>query len=143
MTVARAKTTTVGTALILFDGVCGLCNRTACFIIDHDPHFHFQFAPLQSPLARRILSPRTEAAHDLSTIVLIEGGRTYLRSTAALRILRHLSGPQSLISWLIVLPPPLRDGVYDWIARNRYGWFGKLESCRLPDAAVAGRFRFD
>jgi len=84
-----------------------------------------------------------DAADDLSSVVLIEAGKIYVRSTAAFRILRHLSAPLPLLAWLIVLPPPLRDGVYDWIARNRYGWFGKLDACRVPQAGVAGRFRFD
>jgi predicted DCC family thiol-disulfide oxidoreductase YuxK len=129
--------------LILFDGLCGLCNRTVNFVIDRDPNAHFHFAPLQSPLAARLLSQHPNAYADLSSVVLIDDGKIYLRSCAALRILRQLSGPVSFLCWAIILPQPLRDWAYDWIARNRYKWFGKLDACRLPHADMAGRFRFD
>lgn len=129
-----------GHPLVLFDGICGLCEKSVNFIIAHDPNRTFRFAPLQSEVGRQLLLQHQLDADALQTVVLIESDRTYTRSTAALRIVRRLRWPLPLLSILIAIPPPLRDAVYDWIARNRYRWFGKHQTCQLPTPATAHRF---
>ena len=129
-----------GGAVVLFDGVCNLCNASVLFVIDRDPGAHFAFAPLQSPEASRLLADRGYEAATLSSVLLVEGGRVYQRSTAALRVARRLRGAWPLLSALAVVPRPIRDAVYDWIARNRYRWFGRQDGCRLPTPALAARF---
>ena len=126
--------------IVLFDGVCGLCEKSVNFIIAHDPDSTFRFAPLQSEIGRQLLLQHQLDADALQTVVLIESGRVYTRSTAALRIVRRLCRPLSLLSVLIAIPPPLRDAVYDWIARNRYRWSGKNQTCQLPTPATVQRF---
>ncbi|MFT5124937.1 MAG: putative DCC family thiol-disulfide oxidoreductase YuxK [Kiritimatiellia bacterium] len=125
--------------VVLFDGVCNLCTRSVQFIIKRDPKKHFRFASLQSDEAKHLLAAH-QASSDLSSIQLIEGGRLYDRSSAALRICRHLNGLWPLLFGFIVIPKVLRDMVYNWIARNRYAWFGKTESCMLPSPETADRF---
>jgi predicted DCC family thiol-disulfide oxidoreductase YuxK len=125
-----------GRAIILFDGVCNLCNGAVQFILTHDPAGRFQFASLQSDAARRILGGEPQG----ETIVLAESPRIYTKSTAALRIARHLRFPWPLLSAFLLIPRPLRDAVYDWIARHRYAWFGRRESCLLPKQEFQNRF---
>jgi predicted DCC family thiol-disulfide oxidoreductase YuxK len=127
-------------AIVIFDGVCNLCNGTVNFIIDHDPAGHFRFAPLQSSTAETYLDGADGPDRDLGTIVLVEHGQTYVRSTAALRIARRLTGPWHLLYLAIGIPRPLRDAVYDWIAANRYDWFGRRDQCRMPTPALRDRF---
>ena len=120
-------------AVILFDGVCNLC-------IDRDPVGTFRFAPLQSDVGERLLANSGVSGGDLDTIVLVEDGEVFVRSTAALRIARRLSGPWPLLSVFLAVPRPLRDAVYDWVAVNRYDWFGKRDQCRVPTPALKDRF---
>jgi predicted DCC family thiol-disulfide oxidoreductase YuxK len=127
-------------ALVLFDGVCNLCNGAVNFIIDRDPDGYFRFAPLQSDTAERVLADREAADASLSTIVLVEEGEVFVRSTAALRIARHLSGGWPLLYAAMVVPRPIRDAVYDWIAHHRYDWFGRRDQCRVPTPALKDRF---
>ena len=129
-------------SLVLFDGVCNLCNGAVNFIIDHDPAGRFEFAPLQSKLANEILNQNGEnRVVSLKTVILVEDHRCFARSTAALRIARHLDG----FGWMsyvgIVIPSAIRDAVYDWIAQHRYRWFGQRDACRMPSDEVAKRFR--
>jgi predicted DCC family thiol-disulfide oxidoreductase YuxK len=126
--------------IILFDGVCNLCNESVLFVIDRDPRATFDFASLQSDHARALLAEHGFSDTDVSTIVLVEAGKVYVRSTAALRIARRLSGPWPALYLALVIPRPIRDAGYRWIARNRYRWFGKLEACRIPAPEIAGRF---
>jgi predicted DCC family thiol-disulfide oxidoreductase YuxK len=126
--------------IVLFDGVCGLCDASVNFVIDHDAVGRFRFAPLQSDLARQLLLKYRLDPADMTSIIMLEGGRVYSRSTAILRICRGLHFPLPLASWFIVIPPPIRDMVYDWVARNRYHWFGKFDACRMPAPGVAARF---
>lgn len=128
------------TRIILFDGVCNLCNALVRFVAARDPAGCFRFAPLQSERARSLLRGRGLEPESLPTIVLIEGARISTRSTAALRIVRHLRGLWPLLYGLILLPPPLRDWLYDWIARHRYRWFGRTEACQTPSPELARRF---
>jgi predicted DCC family thiol-disulfide oxidoreductase YuxK len=126
---------------VLFDGVCGLCDASVNFIIDHDPAGRFHFAPLQSDAAAGLMRHHGRNPADMSSIVLVDRGRTYGRSTAILRIARGLRFPWPLAAWCgIVIPPPLRDWAYDFVARNRYRWFGRFDACRMPAPGVADRF---
>jgi len=115
--------------VVLFDGVCNLCNGVVRFIIARDPSARFRFAPLP---------PADAGATD--SIVLVEAGKKYTRSTAALRIARGLRFPWPLLYALMLAPRPLRDLVYDWVARHRYGWFGKRAACMVPTPEVRSRF---
>jgi predicted DCC family thiol-disulfide oxidoreductase YuxK len=128
--------------VVLFDGVCNLCNAAVNFAIDRDPTSRLRFASLQSPAGRALLDGLGYAAAPgaPASIVLVEGGRFYERSTAALRIARHLSGPWSLLAALIVVPSPLRDLVYRWVAARRYRWFGRSDVCRVPTPELRARF---
>ena len=126
-------------AVILFDGVCNLCNWSVNFIIDRDPDAYFKFASLQSDYAKTQLA-QFQIPTELESIVLIEDGNAYVSSTAALRISRRLSGLWCVLFTFIIIPPFVRNGVYRWIAKNRYRWFGKTASCRVPDAGVNERF---
>lgn len=126
--------------LLLFDGVCNLCNGTVQWVIRHDPEGRIRFASLQSETGRRI---RREAGHGdktLDTVLLYDDGRIYHRSDAVLRLLRHLGGGWRLLAGLSLIPRPLRNGIYDWVAANRYRWFGRRESCMLPTPELKSRF---
>lgn len=125
--------------VIFFDGVCGLCNRFVDFVIRRDSRGVFRLAPLQGETARERLAEAD--VRDLKTVVLIDGERTYRKSAAVLRVLGRLGGfwrGAAAVLWLV--PRPLRDVGYSWIASNRYALFGKKESCRLPTPAERGRF---
>ncbi len=124
--------------VVFFDGICGLCNRFVDFVLRHDVHGTFHFAPLQGELASECLPPAD--TRDLSTIVLLEQGKSYRKSDAVIRVLRSLGGIWAAMAMFIwVVPRPLRDAGYGWIARNRYSLFGKRETCRLPTADERGR----
>lgn len=127
-------------SVVLFDGVCNLCNATINFIIDRDPEGYFQFAPLQSDVAQTYLDESVDTSSTLGTVVLYEDGETYARSTAALYIARRLSGAWPLLFLAIVIPRPVRDAVYNWIATNRYEWFGRRDQCRMPTPELKDRF---
>jgi predicted DCC family thiol-disulfide oxidoreductase YuxK len=115
--------------VVLFDGVCNLCSAGVQWIIRHDASGIFHFATLQS----RHVKP-------LETIVLIDGQREYERSTATLHILRRLPRFKWLAYLGVTIPPPIRDQIYDFIARRRYFWFGKSDRCTLPTPEIAARF---
>lgn len=127
-------------AVVLFDGVCNLCNGSVRFIIERDPRARFQFAPLQSPAADRLIAAQADRASLPDSIVLVDEGRLYVRSAAALRIARGLRFPWPLAWVFILVPRPIRDWVYDLIARHRYAWFGKRDECMVPTPEVRGRF---
>jgi predicted DCC family thiol-disulfide oxidoreductase YuxK len=127
-------------AIILFDGVCNLCNGFVQFVIRHDAAHRFRFASLQSEAARQLLQDLPPTSRGIDSVVLIENGRYYQRSAAALRILRHLSGGWPLLYGFIFLPPFIRDWLYDRVALNRYRWFGKREACLLPTPDLQARF---
>jgi len=120
-------------AVVLFDGVCNLCNGTIDFIIHWDRDAYFRFASLQSAAGQRLVQGCNEVGGD--SVVLLENERCFTRSSAVLRILRILGLPWSLTYGFIIIPSRWRDGVYDWVARHRYAWFGKQETCRLPTTA--------
>lgn len=127
--------------IILFDGVCNLCNNAINFIIEHDKKDVFRFASLQSDLGKRLVSERGIDPEVLDTIFLIEPGVVYYeKSTAALKIAKDLSGGYSLMKHLLFLPEFIRDGVYNLVASNRYSWFGKKESCMIPTPELKAKF---
>jgi predicted DCC family thiol-disulfide oxidoreductase YuxK len=126
--------------VILFDGVCTLCNGFVQFVIARDPHARFQFGALQSPSARRILALLDTPDPLPDAIVLVEDGKVFTQSTAVLRIARRLRFPFPLAVTLLVVPRPLRDGIYAWVARHRYGWFGRRDQCMVPTPALRSRF---
>ena len=126
--------------VVLFDGVCNLCDASVHFIIDRDPASIHAFASLQSPVGQE-LSRRFELpTSDPGTLILVEGNRHFVRSTAALRIARRLRQPWPLLYGLMIIPRSLRDAIYNLIARNRYRWFGRRDSCRVPTPETAARF---
>lgn len=126
--------------VILFDGVCNFCNASVNFVMDHDPKYYFKFAALQSDFAKERLAKAGLNTEAYDSVVLIEGDKIYTRSTAGLRIAKKLSGAWPLLYGFIIVPPFIRNAVYDLIARNRYRWFGKSENCRLPSPEERARF---
>ena len=127
-------------AVVLFDGVCRFCSGSVRFILERDIGGRFAFAPLQSPVAQKLLQQRDRSPGHMDSLVLVENGQCSTRSTAALRIVRHLSWPWPLLGVLILVPRPLRDFCYDVFARNRYRWFGKNQDCFVPAAEERERF---
>lgn len=131
-------------AILLFDGVCNLCNGAVNVLIDADPDAYFRLATLQSDAARPYLQAfglDPETATD--SVILIENGQLYTRSTAVLRVARRLDVPWSLLWAFIVVPRPVRDWVYDRIAASRYQWFGQRDTCRTPTPDVRAHFLED
>ncbi|MCB9639334.1 MAG: thiol-disulfide oxidoreductase DCC family protein [Myxococcales bacterium] len=126
--------------IVLFDGVCNLCNASVQFIIDREPAGYFVFTSLQSQLGQELCGVFGIEAGKLDSIVLLEKQKAFQRSTAALRIARKLTFPWFLLSVFFVIPRFLRDPVYNFIGRNRYRWFGKEEVCRIPTPELKQRF---
>lgn len=129
-----------GESLVLFDGVCHFCNNVVNFVIDRDPEKKFVFAPLQSELAKERLAQLGEHTVSVYTVILIRNNKIYKRSRAALEIARGLKGLWPLCYITILIPGFIRDIVYDFIAANRYKWFGKMEACRIPTPEMRERF---
>jgi predicted DCC family thiol-disulfide oxidoreductase YuxK len=127
-------------SVILFDGVCNLCNAFVTFVIARDRPGRFHFGPLQSPAAKRLLESIDSREPWPDSMVLVENGRVWTRSAAALRIARGLTFPWPLAYALVVVPRPLRDWIYNRIARNRYRWFGKRNVCMVPTPELRARF---
>ncbi len=124
-------------SVILFDGICNLCNRWVQFVLRHDKQDYFRFAPLQSPTGKEIVSSYSfktpnSSEKDYTTILLIENECLYTQSTAVLKIFKKLSGLWSFFSILILIPKSIRDAIYRFVSRNRYLLFGKRKSCMLP-----------
>ena len=126
-------------AVVLFDGVCNLCNAAVRFIIPRDPAGYFQFATLTSAAAGSLLAS-VPAAELPDSVVLVDGEHIFTRSDAALRIARRLTFPWPIAYAFIVLPRAFRDWVYDGIARRRYRWFGRQDACMIPSPSVRQRF---
>lgn len=127
-------------SIILFDGVCNLCNGAVNFVIKRDKSNVFKFAPLQENSGILLLKKHAIGPQKLDTIILIENDRVYLKSTAALRISKKMSNLWPLLYVCILLPKFLRDAVYDYIAKNRYTWFGKKDQCMIPSPATKDKF---
>lgn len=125
---------------VLFDGVCNLCSGVVSFLIPRDTNGVLRFASLQSPVGQRLLERHDFATEGFDSFVLVEGDRTYTKSSAAIRIAELLGWPYKAGTIGRILPKPLRDRVYDVVASNRYDWFGKKDQCMLPDEDVSDRF---
>jgi predicted DCC family thiol-disulfide oxidoreductase YuxK len=134
--------------VLLYDGVCGLCDRSVQFLLRHDTQARFRFAALQSEFARRVLSRhgRDPAKLDSMVLVLDPGlpmERLLDRSDGVLALLEELGGGWRLLAAAHVIPRSLRDRAYDFVARHRYGWFGRYDQCVLPSPSVRTRFIAD
>jgi predicted DCC family thiol-disulfide oxidoreductase YuxK len=126
--------------LILFDGVCNLCNAWVRFVIRRDPTGVFRFAAQQSPVGQAVIEEHVRGAAPLSSIVLIADGRVYTESDAILQIFALLGAPWSWIALLRIIPRRARDTCYRFVVRHRYRWFGRTETCQVPSADVRSRF---
>lgn len=127
--------------ILFFDGVCNLCNASVDFLVRQDPGGLIRYAPLQGKTAAaRLRMPAPVSSDELETVVYWENGRSWIRSSAALRVLAALGGPWALVKLLLLIPAPIRDAAYRIIARNRYRWFGRRETCRLPTPEERARF---
>lgn len=126
--------------VILFDGVCNLCNASVQFVIKRDRKNTFRFASLQSAIGQKLLQQVGLHQQSLYSVIVIQNGKVFQRSRAALEIARSMDGLWPLLYIFIIVPPFIRNAVYDWIARNRYKWFGVQQSCLMPTPAMKERF---
>jgi predicted DCC family thiol-disulfide oxidoreductase YuxK len=126
--------------IVLFDGVCNLCSGSVQFILKRDRKNQFLFASLQGNYGQRILESHHLPKDNFNSFLLVEGDKLYTRSSGALRMLKHLGGGWGLLYAFIIVPKFLRDAVYNFIAKNRYKWFGKKETCWLPKPEWKERF---
>ena len=126
--------------IVLFDGVCNLCNGAVKFAIKRDKKGVMRFASLQSELAGDLMRKYNIDENQLKTFIFIENDKAYTRSTAALKLAKNLGGLWPLFYIFIIIPKPIRDAVYAFISNNRYRWFGKQESCMIPTPEIRARF---
>ena len=127
--------------LILFDGVCNLCNASVLYVIERDKKNVFMFTPLQSDIGKRIVqeynldTPKTD-----SILLYSESSGLASKSSAALQIAKYLGFPNNLMSIFFIVPPFIRNWFYDYIAKNRYKWYGKKEQCMIPTPELKAKF---
>lgn len=127
--------------IIFFDGICNLCNGAVQFIIRHDKRKTYRFASLQSEFAQKLLNKfRIKITEPPQSILLMRNGKTYGESTAALRIAQKLGGGWKLLSIFLIIPKFISDALYRFVARNRYKWFGKRDTCMIPTPELKERF---
>lgn len=126
--------------ILLFDGICNLCNKLVIFIIRRDKKAKIRFSPLQSPEAASLLKPGSFSVVNMKSIVFIEGTSHTLKSSAILHIFKVLGGGWSILYGLIIIPEFIRDYFYDLIAKNRYRIFGRSENCMIPSDEISDRF---
>lgn len=126
--------------VIYFDGVCNLCHWAVRFIIKRDQKAVFSFASLQSDFAKKALKIHENKVRDYDSVVYETDGEIYLKSSAALKILYDLGGVWKCLTVFYILPKPCRDWVYDFVADNRYRWFGKMDRCLIPTEGIKSRF---
>lgn len=127
-------------SVIFFDGLCNLCNGAVQFTIERDKKNVFHFASLQSDYAKEKIAPFGITANNLDSFILFENGKIYQRSTAALKVAKKLNGLWPLLYGFIIVPTFIRDAVYNYVAKNRYKWFGKKESCWVPTPELKSKF---
>lgn len=127
-------------SILLFDGYCSLCNASVDFVLKRDANKKLLFAAIQSPAGQRVLKQYGYPSTYLDSLILVEKGKVYLGSTAALRVARQLRRGWPLLYPLIILPKGIRDRIYQWIGANRYTWFGRRERCRMPTPFEKERF---
>ena len=126
--------------LVLFDGVCNLCNALVQFVIRRDPAARFRFAPIQSRVGTEIFQRHGLDPADLQTFVFVADGKILLRSDAAIEVVSRFGGAWRIVKLFRSVPRPLRDRLYSFIARNRYRWFGRKEVCMVPTPELKERF---
>ena len=126
--------------VILFDGVCNFCNSTVNFVIKRDKKGRVKFTTLQSASGGQLLEQYNLPANDLQSFVFIENGIAYTKSSAALRVCRYMGAAWPLMMTCLLAPAFVRDGVYDYVAKNRYKWFGMQDQCMVPTAGIKTRF---
>lgn len=126
--------------IILFDGVCNLCNSSVNFIIDRDKKNVFKFAALQSETGQKFLDKFGINKNDFDSVVLLDENKFYSKSTAALMIVKEFPSLWKALFVFIIIPAPLRNFLYDLVAKNRYRWFGKKDSCRMPSPELKNKF---
>lgn len=127
--------------LILFDGVCNLCNNSVTKVIKNDPKHHFLFAPLQSNVGQSVIAKYSIDTEDTDSIILYSsdfGIKT--KSSAALHVAKKMAFPYNLAVMFFIIPPFIRNLVYDYVAKNRYKWYGKKDSCMIPTPELKARF---
>ncbi len=127
-------------SIVLFDGICNFCNSSVNKIIAQDKKNRFKFATLQSEIGKKLLEKHGINPAKTDSIVLVENGAAFIKSTAILQISKHLGGLYPIAYVFLIIPVFLRDVVYDFIAKNRYRWWGKKESCMIPTAEVRSKF---
>ena len=126
--------------VVIFDGVCRLCTCSVTFILRHETDQTLRFAPLQSPAGMHLMQEFGIDPAQMKTFVVIADGRAYVRSDAAIRVSRFLRGAWKLLGLVKIIPRPIRNCAYDVVARNRYRWFGRLDTCTVPTPELEARF---
>lgn len=127
-------------ALVLFDGLCNFCNSSVNYVVKHDKLNRFKFAPLQSEKGQLLLNKYHIDTAKTDSIVFILNEKSYIKSTAAILIAKQLGGMHILLSVFLIIPSFVRDFIYDFIAKNRYKWFGRKEVCMVPSEEVKSKF---
>jgi predicted DCC family thiol-disulfide oxidoreductase YuxK len=125
--------------VILFDGVCNLCNGIVQFVMKRDKKKQIKFASLQSDIGQKMVL-KHYGTTTIDSFIFVDNGKAYMKSSAGLRVCKHLSGPWKLLIIFIIIPTPIRDFFYSIIAKNRYKWFGKSETCMMPTKDMKDRF---
>lgn len=126
--------------IILFDGVCNFCNSAVNFVIKRNAKANILFAPMQSEAGQKILKQYDLPSDEMQSFVFVDKGKAYRQSTAALKVCKYLGGVWPLCYGLIIVPQFIRDGIYNWIAKNRYRLFGVRQQCMIPSAEIKQRF---
>lgn len=126
--------------VILFDGVCNLCNSSVLFVIKHDSKNQFRFASIQGDYGQQVLKQFHLPPNSLNSFILLKDNQIYTHSTGALKVVKELSGAWRWLYVFIIVPPFIRNRVYQFITKNRYKWFGKKESCMVPSPALKALF---
>lgn len=126
--------------IILFDGVCNLCNRFIQFIIKRDPNARFKFASIQSESGQFILHKLNQSKSSFDSIIYIKENKYFVKSSAGLQILKDLGGPWQVFYVFILIPQFIRDPIYNFIAKKRYKLFGKRDTCMIPSPEIKQRF---
>ncbi len=130
----------ISNPVILFDGICNLCNSAVRFVIRHDRKKQFRFASLQGEAGLQLMKQYHVQLPHTDSFILIYNQKVYIKSSAALMFLKMIGGPLALAYGFIIVPRFIRDGIYSWIAKNRYKWFGKKESCMIPEKDLSYLF---
>jgi predicted DCC family thiol-disulfide oxidoreductase YuxK len=127
-------------SVLLFDGVCNLCNSSVKWVLLRDKKGEFKFAAIQSEAGQSLLKSFGLDNQPLESVILISGRQAYIKSDAAIKVASKLGGIWTIALVFRLVPRPVRDAIYDWVAKNRYRWFGKQEQCLLPQPEWKDRF---